>query len=194
MRYIILTILFFVSTLQIQAQNPKIDKARTLLNAGKTQKAISLLSKYYKKTSDKATALEIISIYNQLNQTEKALVWAEKIGINNVNEQSDAIQYVDLLIKNGAFQEALEFCKSYALENDTLNGIDEKAYTCENLLRAKSKSILYDVEEAIFNSAGDDISISNYRRNYVVSSNGYIVGQSGNINPEYFDSLARLAE
>ena len=187
MKRTLVTIILIISTLLIQAQNPKIDKARALVNSGKPEKAITLLTKYFNKSADKKAAIEIIAIYNLLNDSPSALKWAEKAGINKSVEQNDIAQYVDLLIREGQFQKALEVCKSYALENDNIEAIGEMAYMSENLLRAQKRAVLYNVNEAIFNSGGDEISIANYRSHYVISSNGYIPLSSGNLDVDFFD-------
>ncbi len=170
--FITISATLFAQKEQEVQENPKIVKARTLIKDGKSSKAFSLLNKLYSKTQDNNVGVELVNLYYQQNNSDKASEWAAQIGLEESLNKKDVILYSKLLIQNGNYQEALDHCLNYALQKNDSKGISEIAYACEELINAEKDAVLYNIKEVPFNTVGDEVSITNYRRNYVMASNG----------------------
>lgn len=152
--------------------NPKIIKARSLILTGKTEKAIALLNKTYSKSKDPAFAKELAAIYNQKNQSNKAMEWANKAALKESLIKDDVQLYAKLLMQQGDYQTALDHCLHYALLKNDSKGIAEIAYACENLIVVEKQSVLFKLNTVPFNTSADEVSITNYRNGFVMATNG----------------------
>jgi hypothetical protein len=172
--------------LAIFAQQSTIDKAAILVKSGKTEKAIALLNKSYSKTKDVKLAYEIIAILGENKQVNEALVWAQKIGMENNTNSIDVAVYAKLLLLNKDYHAALQHCKKYLLNHQD-SVVTEIANACQNLIDAQHQSYQFTIKKVPFNSIYDEISITNFRRHFVMSSNGEIAFIEGSKNFGNFD-------
>ncbi|MCP4122525.1 MAG: carboxypeptidase regulatory-like domain-containing protein [Bacteroidetes bacterium] len=171
----------------VSAQNPKIIKARSLLNAEKTSKAISLLNKSFLKSGEKDLGVELIHIYIDMKDHVNAQKMAGTLGLATSETVADATLYSDLLIASGDYSRALEHCLSFIMKQEDAGPLYDRAYTCRNLLKAEKNAIKYKVAEVPYNTWADEISIANYRKNYVMSSNRVNEAADRTSSEDYFD-------
>ena len=69
MRIFIHQALLLLICVAVHAQNPKVIKSRTLMEAGKSAKAIAYLNKAFSKSGEKEIALELGGGTNQFGLT-----------------------------------------------------------------------------------------------------------------------------
>jgi len=112
-------IIFLFFSLSVFAQQSIIDKAQVLVKSGKTEKAITLLSKTYQKSNDIAIAYEIIVILSEYQQIKDALNWGKKIGLDKNTNSIDVVAYANLLFLNKEYNAALKHCKENLLKKRT---------------------------------------------------------------------------
>ncbi len=182
-------IIFLFFSLSVFAQQSIIDKAQVLVKSGKTEKAITLLSKTYQKSNDIAIAYEIIVILSEYQQIKDALNWGKKIGLDKNTNSIDVVAYANLLFLNKEYNAALKHCKENLLKTDDPKTIIAFAEACQNLIDAQNDAYMFNTNKGPFNYIYDEISITNFRRYFVMSSNGeeaFIEGSKSNSNFDFY--------
>lgn len=171
----------------LSAQDARIEKANNLVRSGKADKAIKLLKKSYKKSNDRNHAIHLTSLLAELGRLDQAMAWSSQLNLEESEIVEEAILFVDLLIQKGSYQKAMEESLRFAIQFDDAQSFADRAYSCERFIKGARRSAMYEIREVPFNSFMDEISISNYRRNYIMSSNRVTeVPDAGN-REHYFD-------
>jgi tetratricopeptide (TPR) repeat protein len=178
---------FLFCSLSIFAQQPIIDKAQNLVKTGNIEKAIALLNKTYTKTNEVAYAYEIVAIFAENAQINEALNWANKIGMEKNSNSIDVVAYSTLLFMNKQYHSALNHCKKHLLQTEDPKAVIAMANACENLINAQNESYKFALAKVPFNSVYDEISITNFRRHFVMSSNGEMAFIEGSKSINNFD-------
>jgi len=187
MKFISILILVLSLSFSLHAQHSKVDKARSLLAAGKDSKALAYLNKAYNKSGEKELALELISIYSASGNHKASLGLAEDLGMRESVDPDDAVLFTNLLIASGNHTGALDHCLKFILKEGPNDALYTIAHACEDLLRAEKNDIKYKLVEVPFNTKADELSITNYRRHYVMSSNRDNEVADRTSKEDYFD-------
>ena len=171
--------IFFLLLVAISAfgQTPKqksdkdIEKANQFINEKNYDKALEIfLQKYQEEKSDKY-ALKIADMYHRLGQEEISLQWFKDVKYLDKAEKRYLLVYADVNKELGYLKTAFDYYLMYAIEANDAEGVYEKAYACENLLKASKKSVLYQLKPLSFNTADNDEYVGMLRNNQIIGTN-----------------------
>lgn len=174
-KIIVLLVFFIFSSLSIFAQTKKndkdLDKALKYLNEKNYEKALEIyLQEYQVDRSDKF-ALRIADMYHRLEQNEKSLQWFKDVKYLDKADKKYLLIFADVNKELGLLKAAFDYYMLYAIEANDAEGVYEKAYSTENLLKASKKSVLYQLKKLPFNTSADDNFVGALRNNQIVASN-----------------------
>ena len=150
-RVYILVLVFVMLSLTVFAQGKKpdkdMDKALKYLNEKNYEKALEIyLQEYQAERLDKY-ALRIADMYHRLNQNEKSLQWFKDVKYLDKADKKYLLIFADVNKELGYLKPAFDYYMLYAIEANDAEGVYEKAYATENLLKASKKSVLYQLKK-----------------------------------------------
>ncbi|MBX7227412.1 MAG: hypothetical protein K1X55_15365 [Chitinophagales bacterium] len=170
--------IFFLllATIYAFGQTPKqkpdkdLEKANQFINEKNYDKALEIfLQKYQEEKTDKY-ALKIADMYHRLGQEEKSLQWFKDVKYLDKAEKRYLLVYADVNKELGYLKTAFDYYLMYAIEANDAEGVYEKAYACENLLKASKKSVLYQLKPLSFNTADNDEYVGMLRNNQIIGT------------------------
>ena len=173
-RVYILVLVFVMLSLTVFAQGKKpdkdMDKALKYLNEKNYEKALEIyLQEYQAERLDKY-ALRIADMYHRLNQNEKSLQWFKDVKYLDKADKKYLLIFADVNKELGYLKPAFDYYMLYAIEANDAEGVYEKAYATENLLKASKKSVLYQLKKLPFNTDANDNYVGALRNNQIVAS------------------------
>lgn len=170
--FLAFALVLFSFSLFAQGKKPdkEMDKAMKYLNEKNYEKALEIyLQEYQAERLDKY-ALRIADMYHRLNQNEKSLQWFKDVKYLDKADKKYLLIYADVNKELGYLKPAFDYYMLYAIEANDAEGIYEKAYATENLLKASKKSVLYQLKKLPFNTAANDNYVGALRNNQIVAS------------------------
>jgi hypothetical protein len=132
---------------------------------------IATYTELYNQTRKEHYILKIANAYFKNDTYNKAIEWYNRVPELYKKDSKQLLQYAEANRNTGNYQKALESYIYYAIENNDVESIYEKAYACEELLKAEQNAVLYDFHNLPPNTLFDEIGIINYRNSFVYIAN-----------------------
>lgn len=160
-----------VNQIQAQLSQKQIEKKLKVAQQAYTKKdyatAISTYTYLYNQTRKEYLTSKIANAYFKSGDFKKAIDWYSRNPELYKKDSKQLLQFAEANRNVGNYQKALESYIYYAIENNDAESVYEKAYACEELLKAEQNSVLFDFKNLPTNTTFDEIGIVNYRNSFV---------------------------
>ncbi len=154
-----------------KAIKKKEKKARQLYMKKNYEGALKIYNDLYSATRKEKYTAKIANVHYKLSNYEKVVEWYKKAPEYYKKDDRKLLQFAESSKMIGNFKDALNTYIYYAIENNDAESIYDKAYACENLLKAQKNAVLYAAEKLPPNTGKDEINIANFRNSFVFISN-----------------------
>lgn len=155
----------------LRAQNPLVEKANALQQAGKPEKAAQLLEVAWLNGRNTDVAAALIELYlSQPDNLDRARQLASESGLKNDPAPDHVLLYARLMLLSGNYRACLQCGEALPETAVRQAGLDVVMTRCSALLTAERNFPAYRVQPAGFNTASHETGLANYRRHLVFVS------------------------
>jgi hypothetical protein len=164
-------VILFPSLGVCQLSSKQIDKKVKIAQKAYLKKdyatVISTYTELYNQTRKDHYILKIANAHFKNQDYNKSIDWYNRASELYKKDSKQLLQYAEANRNIGNYQKALESYIYYAIENNDVESVYDKAYACEELLKAEQNAVLFDFHNLPSNTSFDEIGIANYRNSFV---------------------------